>query len=169
MSSLADERAWHVFVSSLENKLPHAPVSTSPVELSEHRPRKFCTAAAKLDQILIAVVYFCRSVNIMSLALKWLEGSEKEVELIPSLAVLLGQWKDLNGSMYMLTRGSETDKIDVFTVRPSGAERYTEALISLRGCNLQWGRSTTGKYSLENASSITWRRGSSKFYWRKMQ
>ena len=30
----------------------------------------------------------------MSLALKWLEGSEKEVELIPSLAVLLDQWKE---------------------------------------------------------------------------
>ena len=107
----------------------------------------------------------------MSLALKWLEGSEKEVELIPSLAVLLGQWKDLNGSMYMLTRGSETDKIDVFTVRPSGAERYTEALISLRGCNLQWGRSASAKYSgtVKDGSSITWRRGGSKFYWRKMQ
>ena len=107
----------------------------------------------------------------MSLALKWLEGSEKEVELIPSLAVLLGQWKDLNGSMYMLTRGSETDKIDVFTVRPSGAERYTEALISFRGCKLQWGRGASAKFSgdMEDGSSITWRRGSSKFYWRKMQ
>ena len=107
----------------------------------------------------------------MSLALKWLEGSEKEVELIPSLAVLLGQWRDLNGSMYMLTRGSETDKIDVFTVRPSGAERYTEALISFRGCKLQWGRGASAKYSgtVEDASSITWRRGSSKFHWRKMQ
>ena len=107
----------------------------------------------------------------MSLALKWLEGSEKEVELIPSLAVLLGQWRDLNGSMYMLTRGSETDKIDVFTIRPSGAIRFTKALITVRGCNLQWGRSTTGKYSgtVEDASSITWRRGSSKFHWRKMQ
>ena len=87
----------------------------------------------------------------MSLALKWLEGSEKEVELIPSLAVLLGQWKDLNGSMYMLTRGSETDKIDVFTVRPSGAERYTEALISFRGCKLQLGA--------RRLSEILWDRG----------
>ena len=105
----------------------------------------------------------------MSLALKWLEGSAKEVA--PSVAVLLGQWKDCHGSMYTLTQGIEAGKIDVFTIRPSGAIRFTEALITVRGCNLQWGRSTTGKYSgtVEDASSITWRRGSSKFHWRKMQ
>ena len=108
----------------------------------------------------------------MSVALQWLGGSEKEVELAASLNVLVGQWKDLQGSVYTLTQGgSEAGKIDVLTVRPSGAQRFTEALITVRGCNLQWGRSASAKFTgaLEDGSSITWRRGSSMFQWQKMQ
>ena len=107
----------------------------------------------------------------MSLALIWLGGSEKGVELTPSVNVLLGQWKDLQGSTCMLTQASEAGKIDVLTIRPSDAQRFTEGLVTVRGCNLQWGRSASAKFFgyMDESSSTTWRRGSSKFHWRKLQ
>ena len=107
----------------------------------------------------------------MSLALEWLGGTEDEVLLARAVAKLVGQWMDRQGSIYTLTQATEAGKIDVLTVRPSGAQRYTDALITVRGCILQWGRSTSWKFSgtMDAESNIIWLRGRSKFQWRKMQ
>ena len=106
----------------------------------------------------------------MSAALRWLGGAEEEVVAWgPRLAALLGQWKDRGGSIYTLTPGGQ-DKIDVFTLRPSGAVRYTEGLISLHGGVAHWGRNFSGRYlGCLDGSRITWCRGGSKFHWSKIQ
>ena len=105
----------------------------------------------------------------MSAALRWLEGAEEEVVAGPRLAALLGQWKDRGGSIYTLTPGGQ-DKIDVFTLRPSGAVRYTEGLISLQNGVAHWGRSSSRRFSgCLDGSHITWCRGASKFQWSKIQ
>ena len=111
------------------------------------------------------------SVDIMSAAMRWLGGTEEEVVVWGwRIAALLGQWKDRDGTVYTLTRGIAVDQIDVFTVRPNGAFRYTEGLISLHGGVAHWGRSSSRRFSgCLDGSRMTWCRGGSKFHWSKMQ
>ena len=105
----------------------------------------------------------------MCVSLRWLGGTEGELTQARCLAALLGQWKDLNGSIYTLTLGSQ-GKVDVLTLRPNGTRRFTEGLISIHLGAIQWGRGSSGKFSgsLTN-SRLSWQRGSTLFRWRKLQ
>ena len=106
---------------------------------------------------------------MMSQSMRWLGGSEEEVTTRRCLATLYGQWKDLGGSIYTLTPGAH-GKIDVHTRRPSGAVRFTEGLISVRGGSMRWGRGASGRFSGSvDGSSLVWARGNSQFQWRKLQ
>lgn len=67
----------------------------------------------------------------MMCALKWLGGSEADYLAREYMSLLVGQWKDLDGSLYVLRRGSCQNQIDVLTIRPSGQRRYTKGLIRI--------------------------------------
>ena len=105
----------------------------------------------------------------MCVSLRWLGGTEGELTQARCLAALLGQWKDLNGSIYTLTLGSQ-GKVDVLTLRPNGTRRFTEGLISISRGAIHWGRGAAGKFCGNlTGSHISWQRGSSVFLWHKLQ
>ena len=105
----------------------------------------------------------------MSVSLRWLGGTEGDLAQARGVAALLGQWKGRDGSIYTLTLGQE-GKIDVFTVRPSGGQRFTEGLISISRGAIHWGRGAAGKFCGNlTGSHISWQRGSSVFHWCKLE
>ena len=104
----------------------------------------------------------------MSAALRWL-GAAEEDRLVR--AFLLGQWRDLSGTIYTLTRGRNEATINVLTIRHDGEQRFTLDLIRCYDGGAFWGKPGR-RFSCDLTdlpSRLTWRRGGAAFFWSKSQ
>ena len=103
----------------------------------------------------------------MSAALRWLGAAEEDRHV---RAYLLGQWRDLSGTIYTLSRGRNEATINVLTVRPDGEQRFTLDLIRCYDGAAFWGKpSRQFACDLAEPSRVIWRRAGAVFRWTRIQ
>ena len=101
----------------------------------------------------------------MAAAFRWLGGSETALE---NRALIVGQWQDNQGSIYVITPGKHHSTFHVLTIRPSGERRFTKDLIDTRSDLAFWGKARPFIGEVKE-TEVTWRRERVVFKWSKLQ